>query len=93
MITALRGSFLYFFDNVLKIFGFWFSLAGRHKKVEICMNMLSFHEQIDFSKKWTFHEKGFKFARVEVCIQVFRAVPCERGWEKALRVPRAVNFG
>ena len=51
MISALRGSFLYPFDVVLKIFGFRFSLGGCHEKVEISMNMLSFHEKSRFHEK------------------------------------------
>ena len=94
MISALRGSFLYPFDVVLKIFGFRFSLGGCHEKVEISMKMLSFHEQIEISRKSRdFMKKDSSLLAVDVCFQVFRAVPCARGWEKALRVPRAVNFG
>ena len=64
MISAFRGSFLYPFDVVLKIFGFRFSLGRCHEKVEISMKMSSFHaKKIDFTKMSRFHEKKIKFGR------------------------------
>ena len=92
MISTLRGSFLYPFDVVLKIFGFRFLLGGCQEKVEISMKM-SFQGKIEIARKsQDFIKKDSSLLAVDVCFQVFRAVPCARG-EKALRVTRAANNG